>query len=262
MEKNMQKKYYVYKWYNVDTNEVFYIGKGCGRRSGQVTNRNQIFKDYYNTHNCSVEKLAYFDDEKEALKYENELILFYKSQNQAIANLDNGGKGGLSFVWTKQMRQYKSKYNPMKDWQQQLRMSQNNPMKNPSISEKVAKKIRRPVIIDGKEYEGVKIAAESLGVAQYTIINWCHRGYNTDGKPCHYKNEQQKIIPEMKKLGARVNNAKPIIIDNIYYSSVKAGAKAINGNSEGIIRAIKANRTYKGHICNYANQQPSQENNQ
>lgn len=39
------KKYYVYKWYNIDTNEVFYIGKGCGNRSGQVSCRNEILKN-------------------------------------------------------------------------------------------------------------------------------------------------------------------------------------------------------------------------
>lgn len=27
-----RKKFYVYEWYNIDTNEVFYVGKGCGNR--------------------------------------------------------------------------------------------------------------------------------------------------------------------------------------------------------------------------------------
>ena len=109
------KKYYVYKWYNVDTNEVFYIGKGCGNRSGQISCRNEIFKEYYNNHNCDVERIEFFNTEEEALQREHELILEYKAKNEAIANLDDGGKGGLSFSWTPEMREYKSIHNPMKD---------------------------------------------------------------------------------------------------------------------------------------------------
>ena len=36
----MNKKFYVYEWYNIDTNEVFYVGKGCGNRYKTTSRRN------------------------------------------------------------------------------------------------------------------------------------------------------------------------------------------------------------------------------
>ena len=32
-------EYYVYEWYNVDTNEVFYVGKGKKDRYKHIKNR-------------------------------------------------------------------------------------------------------------------------------------------------------------------------------------------------------------------------------
>ena len=41
--------FYVYEWYNVNTEEIFYVGKGCGNRYKQVSQRNYKFKEYYET---------------------------------------------------------------------------------------------------------------------------------------------------------------------------------------------------------------------
>lgn len=256
-------KFYVYKWFNIDTSEVFYIGKGCRGRSNQIFSRNQIFKDYYNTHNCAVEKIEYFDDEEKALKREHELILEYKAKNQAIANLDEGGRGGLSFVWTQEMRDYKAKYNPMKTDEQKQRMSINNPMKNPEIARKNGLKKRRPVIINNIEYSGLVEAAQQLNVHTFTIEKWCKQGYDTNGNPCRYADEEQKEYSNyIKQYGTSIIQGKPVIVDNIYYPTLKMAATAIKGNSTSLCAALKAGRKYKGHTCSYANQQPSQENNQ
>ena len=32
--------FYVYEWFNIDTNEVFYVGKGRGKRYKEVKRRN------------------------------------------------------------------------------------------------------------------------------------------------------------------------------------------------------------------------------
>jgi len=252
-----KRKFYVYKWYNIDTNEIFYIGKGCGNRSKQINRRNKIFKEYYSSHNCQSEIVKYFDDEAAAFAYEHELILKYKKEGQAIANLDDGGKGGLSFVWNKEMREYKSKYNPMKDPLQRKRMSENNPMYNPEIAKKVSETKSKSIVINNKEYKNANEVADKFNVGKNTVYAWCKRGYTTDGLPCKYADEEQKEIPFIKTLGRNVTNIKSVIIDGIYYPTVKSGAEAIGGNSSNLIRAIKANRSYKGHTCSYANQQPS-----
>lgn len=258
-----EKYFYVYKWFVKNTNEVFYIGKGCRNRHNNISKRNQIFKDYYEKYDCQNEIIEYFDVEQDALDKEKELIAYYRNLGQAQANIDDGGRGGLSFIWTDKMKEYKSKYNPMKDEKQKERMSENNPMKNPQIAQRVAEKTRRPVIINGILFPGVAVAARQFNTVSYVVENWCKRGYNTDGQPCRYADEEQKEYSNtIKVLGARAQSAKGVIVDEIYYPSVKKGAEAIGAWPETLIRAIKANRLCKGHTCSYANQQPSQENNQ
>ena len=55
----MDKKnsFYVYEWYNIITNEVFYVGKGSGKRYLNTTNRNQLFKKYILENEVSVRKI-------------------------------------------------------------------------------------------------------------------------------------------------------------------------------------------------------------
>ena len=67
--------FYVYEWYNVNTDEVFYVGKGIGNRYKQVSKRNQLFKEYYENNECSVRIIKNFELEKDAFSYENKSIL-------------------------------------------------------------------------------------------------------------------------------------------------------------------------------------------
>lgn len=46
--------FYVYEWYIVDTNEVFYVGKGKKDRYKNLHSRNKFFLDMLRTHNCDV----------------------------------------------------------------------------------------------------------------------------------------------------------------------------------------------------------------
>ena len=243
--------FYVYQWVNTDTNEVFYIGKGIKGRAWTKHNRNSLFKDYIkNNPHYKVEILKYFELEQDAFLEEEKRI----SELNPCCNIAKGGYGGFQIAWTKELREWKSKYNPMKDDERRKNMSLNNPMKNKEISEKVAIKKRKIPIINNIEYESVNDVVEQLGVCKATVWLWCKRGYDTFGNPCRYKGEIQKEYV-FKKAGE-----KSVIIDGIYFPSVKDGAKYIGVWSETLIRAIKENRLCKGHICEYANQQPSQAN--
>ena len=254
-----EKYFYVYKWFNIDTNEIFYIGKGCQNRYKETSKRNKTFLEYYHNNNCDSSIIEYFDNEDEAFKKEAELIAKYKEIGQACANLDAGGKGGCHFIWTKEMRDYMSKYNPMKDPKQKERFSKNNPMKNPEIAEKVAQKNRRAVIIDGQLFNSVIEASRQLHKAEPTIRVWCKRGYDTNGNPCRYEDEEQKEIP--KKVKTNLYQQKTVIIDEEYFfNSIKEAASFIGCTHGALGKALKNNKLCKGHKCKYANQQPSQTN--
>ena len=241
--------FYVYAWYNKDTKEIFYVGKGCGDRYKQVRNRNKLFIKYYKSHNCGVKIIKYFESEQDAFEYEHKHIVRLKKKGQCSCNLDNGGVGGVNFIWTDEMRKYKSENNPMKEPQQRKRMSRNNPMKDNDVSQRVGETKKRKVVINGRIYPGLVDASENFGVTTKAIADWCKRGYDTWGNPCRYYNEQQKVY------SYKVTNSKPVIVDGKRFESVKAAAKYLGTeHSELIIRAIKSNRKYKGHVCKYDNQ--------
>lgn len=240
--------FYVYAWYNVKTKIIFYVGKGTRERYKQVRKRNRLFKKYYAENECDVKIIKYFESEQEALAYEHKHIVRLKKKGQCMCNLDDGGKGGMNFVWNDSMKEYQSKYNPMKEPEQRKRMSKYNPMKNKEVSELVASKNKRAVVINGKYFDGVVDAAEYYDKAVNQIVDWCKRGFGIDRVPCRYADEKQKPIP-LKK-----TNDKPVIIDGVKYKSVKTAAEHYGVWSETIIRAIKEHRKFKGHTCEYGNQ--------
>ena len=110
----MQNKFYVYEWYDIDTNKIFYVGKGCGNRYRKITERNLEFQNYYNNHNVDVRIVKDHLTEQEAFQWEKIITEEYKKIGQCTCSLAAPGTGGISFVWTQEMKDYMSKYNPMK----------------------------------------------------------------------------------------------------------------------------------------------------
>lgn len=100
MKLNVVKdKFYVYKWFIVETNEVFYIGKGINNRYKDMRKRNPYFKNIIEKYSCNVEIIDYYDDEEDAFQNEIKYIEFYKSIGEAKANFHEGGLGGNTFKY-------------------------------------------------------------------------------------------------------------------------------------------------------------------
>lgn len=89
----MKNNFYVYEWYNVDTDEVFYVGKGRNNRYKNTTERNNYFKNYYNKYNCNVRKIKENLEEQNAFDIEKELIKQYRKIGQCRCNITDGGEG-------------------------------------------------------------------------------------------------------------------------------------------------------------------------
>ena len=233
----MDNKFYVYKWFNLDTGEVFYIGKGCRNRYKATSKRNKYFLEYIKTHNTKSEIILDNLTEKEAFEKEKVLTDYYRSLGQCSCCLMDGGFGGYSSVWTDTAKQYKSEFNPMK---------------NATVAQKVAEKNKRPVIINNIYYNGTVDAAKALNVWTNTVLNWCKRGYDTDGNPCRYADEEQKAYIKHKTC------SKAVLIDGQEFPSLRAAADFLGvKDTSPLCRALKLNKPYHGHICQYANQQPS-----
>lgn len=116
-------KYYVYIWKIKETNEVFYVGKGCNNRVTSMKNRNKYFKHIRQKYECDYEIVKYFDNEKDAYNYELELGKYYKSIGQAKASYAFGSENKELSKETRQKIRKTLLKNKQKPWNYGLKMS-------------------------------------------------------------------------------------------------------------------------------------------
>ena len=239
--------YYVYEWFNCETNEIFYVGKGTGRRL-KVRKRNSLFNKYIKENKCESRVVKYFETEKEAFEFEYNYIKELKLQGQCKCNMHSGGAGGSVEYWTDELRKEYSIHNVMKSENQRKRMSDNNPMKNKEICLKVNSQKRKPVIIGDTEYASIKDAVNALKVTSERIAYWCKRGANPKGEICRYKNSPQVIYD-----GKRFNKGgcRPIIYKAKEYESPIDIAKEFNISVYKVYRWARNGFDYYGNICRY-----------
>ena len=86
------KKYYTYVYHRLDTGEVFYVGKGTGKRAWD-RRRNKYCKAIIEKHGHVVEICAYWDTEQEAFEHEIFLIKCFRKIGHPLTNATDGGEG-------------------------------------------------------------------------------------------------------------------------------------------------------------------------
>ena len=82
-------KWLVYLHFRLDTGECFYIGKGTEKRARAKDGRNPIWNRIVKKSGYKIVIASYFEDEKEALASEVDLIARYTPK----ANITAGGEG-------------------------------------------------------------------------------------------------------------------------------------------------------------------------
>jgi len=244
--------YYVYEWFIVETGEVIYVGKGTGNRY-KVRKHNKLFNEMIKRFFCYSRVVKLFDTEKEAFEYEYEHVMELKSKGQCVCNINPGGCGGSTEWWSDEVRRKYSDSNVMKSVRQRIRMSENNPMRNKEIAKKANEKKRKPVIIGEIGYPSMKIACEKLNISQDTLTKWCKKGVNPYGIKCKYANENN-YTPRHKE------HIRPVIVNGIRYKSGHEASKAIGISSSALYSYLSGKKKNEMYICEYDDQQPSQEN--
>ena len=102
------REFYVYEWFIVDTNEVFYVGKGKNNRYKQLK-KNKFFMDMYNAHECDVRIIYDNLTENEAFEKEKEIIAYYRNNTEyRLTNVTNGGEGVSGWIPSDELKQRQS----------------------------------------------------------------------------------------------------------------------------------------------------------
>lgn len=97
-------RFYVYLHRRGDNNEVFYVGKGCGKRAIATKGRNSWWTRVYEKYGRVVEYLEKGLTQDDALALEMETILFYRACGHQLCNLTGGGDGGVDGPKRKAMK--------------------------------------------------------------------------------------------------------------------------------------------------------------
>jgi hypothetical protein len=88
-------KYYVYFHKNPKTNEIFYVGKGCGNRAYVSQNRGKHYKNYIKKHGePHIEIIKDNLSNEEACSLEKKLIEKYGRKELKLGKLVNSTDGG------------------------------------------------------------------------------------------------------------------------------------------------------------------------
>ena len=90
---NMTNNFYVYRHIRLDTNTVFYVGKGKDNRAYTKRRRNKYWTNIVNKVGYRVEIVQDKLSEKQAFDKEIKLIAKHKKKGECEANLTLGGEG-------------------------------------------------------------------------------------------------------------------------------------------------------------------------
>lgn len=186
---NNKNKYYIYAWYYINTNEIFYIGKGSNNRYIDTKNRrNEYFKNIIQKegNNVNVKKLYENLSEEESYILERELIHKYWDKGECKANFHEGGRGGNHGNYNENMRKKLSEF-------ASTRTGEKNPMWKHEYTPKQLEKMSYSQKTSIKAYEWTHSERHSK------ICSENAKRLNTDPKYEEYRIKRNKIISEVAK---------------------------------------------------------------
>lgn len=241
--------FYVYEWYIIDTNEVFYVGKGTGSRY-KVRKHNNLFNDMIKRFKCESRIVREFEKEDDAFQFEYEYINSKKENGECTCNIRVGGFGGNTEWWTEERRKEYSEHNVMKSENQRKRMQESNPMYDPDTVAKTVAKKQVGVVIGNTEFDSVKDAMSAYNVCYDTIASWCNRGINYHGEKCRWANKEQK---EYTNKRYNPGSSKAVVYKGIRYESESDLCNEIGIGSNTLCRWLKRGFSSDGEPCRYEN---------
>jgi len=148
--------FYTYAHIRNDTGQIFYIGKGSGRRMYRKDARNSHWHNVVAKAGYKPILLSKWKTEKDAYEHEKFLIECFSGSlvNQSLGGDGNDAKGGLSFAGKKHTEQTKQK----------CRLIQLGKPKSEQSKKLNAEAHKRKISIDGIVYDSWKEASFQTGI--------------------------------------------------------------------------------------------------
>ena len=180
-------KYYVYAWYIKETNEVFYIGKGCGNRYKTRKRENSYFMRIINKYDCDVKILEDGLTEQQAFELEKEMIAYYRIVSKHMTNILDGGENPPKLTGIPKSDEWKRKFSAS-----HKKFVEEHPEYREQISKRMKEFLKTE---EGKEFyeKGLATRRTEQFRKKQSI-----RSRTANNKPEYIEN-QSKIVKEMWK---------------------------------------------------------------
>ncbi len=172
-------KFYIYEHIRLDTNTVFYVGKGKGDRSHSKSNRNQYWHNVVNKHGYSVNIIQEKLTEQEAFDLEIELIAHYGRlgiNTGILINMTDGGEGISGMIHSSKTRNKMSKSQKGRGFSEESKKKMSESQKDKKRS------IEHRKNISNSQTKRCNITAYKNGkiVGEYTSQRDCWKELNLD----------------------------------------------------------------------------------
>jgi len=183
----MRSNFYVYEHLRASDKTVFYVGKGCGKRARDKSNRNLHWENIVKKHGFEVRYIVKNVDEELAFFVEQERIDQLKRIGLNLCNKTNGGEGSSGLVMPQSAKDTLSKIHRGKKIPLEQRQKASEALKkikkSPEWIAKIAiAKSKVIICIDiGVEYLGALEASKSTGANKVAIRQACRGLYKTAG---------------------------------------------------------------------------------
>lgn len=137
--------FYTYAHYRLDTNQIFYIGKGHGARYTQLKGRNKWWKKVVAARGFRAEIIAHWSAEADAFDHERFLIKCFRELGAPLVNICDGGQGASGLKYTDEQRAAQSarqmgRKNPPMD-----------PIRRAEISARISAKLKGRSVNKGRK---------------------------------------------------------------------------------------------------------------
>ena len=171
--------FYVYLHRKATTNEVFYVGKGSGRRAWIFRARGAYWTNIVNKHGLIVEIVQSGLKEFEAFNLERDLIAIYGRKDLGLGLLVNGTDGGDGSSGAKKSYELIKKMsnamlNPCHPIHSKTSREKSNQKNSKLRKTNPELWIKVPVMIEGKII-GLKQAGKILGTSDSNLRNFAKK---------------------------------------------------------------------------------------
>ncbi len=186
--------FYVYRHLRADTGEIFYVGKGMGRRAFDKYHRSKYWKNIEAKHGVLVEFVKEGITESESIQLEIQTIEEYRRAGIKLINMTDGGDGTTGYSHTEEHRKKMS----------ELQAGENNPRFGKPGTRKGVKATQEQIERMRQSHLGKELPEEQRRkIRESTKL--ARQGIKTPGMTGRTHSPETKEKMRLKALGRRLS---------------------------------------------------------